>query len=83
MEDLFKPSGEYIRHQTEIPKYLKKYGVNEFRNENNAIILITHYKRLLDYIEPDKVHVLSNGTIIQSGDKTLATTLEKTGYKPK
>ena len=57
-------------------------GVNEFRNEDNAIILITHYKRLLDYIEPDKVHVLSNGKIIQSGDKSLATTLEETGYKP-
>tara|TARA_B100000214_G_scaffold155010_1_gene111158 strand:- start:102 stop:842 length:741 start_codon:yes stop_codon:yes gene_type:complete len=56
-------------------------GVNEFKNENKAIILITHYQRLLDYIEPDYVHVLSNGKIIESGDKSLAHRLEQTGYK--
>ena len=56
-------------------------GVNEFKNENKAIILITHYQRLLDYIEPDYVHVLSNGKIIESGDKSLAHRLERTGYK--
>ena len=56
-------------------------GVNEFKNENKAIILITHYQRLLDYIEPDYVHVLSNGKIIESGDKSLAQRLEQTGYK--
>jgi len=56
-------------------------GVNEFKNENKAIILITHYQRLLDYIEPDYVHVLSNGKIIDSGDKSLAHRLEQTGYK--
>jgi len=56
-------------------------GVNEFKNENKAIILITHYQRLLDYIEPDYVHVLSNGKIIGSGDKSLAHRLEQTGYK--
>tara|TARA_Y100000590_G_scaffold347036_1_gene397513 strand:+ start:3334 stop:4074 length:741 start_codon:yes stop_codon:yes gene_type:complete len=56
-------------------------GVNEFKSESKAIILITHYQRLLDYIEPDYVHVLSNGKIIESGDKSLAQRLEQTGYK--
>ena len=56
-------------------------GVNEFKNENKAIILITHYQRLLDYIKPDYVHVLSSGKIIESGDKSLAQRLEQTGYK--
>ena len=56
-------------------------GVNEFKNKNKAIILITHYQRLLDYIEPDYVHVLSSGKIIESGDKSLAQRLEQTGYK--
>ena len=56
-------------------------GVNEFKNENKAIILITRYQRLLDYIEPDYVHVLSSGKIIESGDKSLAQRLEQTGYK--
>jgi len=55
-------------------------GVNEFRNSNNAVILVTHYQRLLEYIKPDKVHVLSEGRIIRSGDKSLAIELEKTGY---
>ena len=55
-------------------------GVNKLRNKNNAILMITHYQRLLDYIVPDYVHVLHNGRIIQSGDKTLAMKLEKQGY---
>lgn len=55
-------------------------GVNEFRNPDNAVILVTHYQRLLEYIEPDKVHVLSEGKIVRSGDKSLAIELEKTGY---
>lgn len=55
-------------------------GVNKFRNENNAVLLITHYQRLLDYIVPDYVHVLSNGKIIKSGDKNLALELEEKGY---
>ena len=56
-------------------------GVNEFKSDSKAIILITHYQRLLDYIKPDYVHVLSNGKIIESGDKSLAQRLEQTGYK--
>ena len=56
-------------------------GVNEYRNKTNSIVLITHYQRLLDYIKPDKVHVLSNGKIVESGDKSLALRLEKSGYK--
>jgi Fe-S cluster assembly ATP-binding protein len=55
-------------------------GVNKLRNENNALILITHYQRLLDYIKPDYVHVLSQGKIIKSGEKDLALELEAQGY---
>ncbi len=55
-------------------------GVNAQRNNNNAIIVITHYQRLLDYIKPDKVHVLSDGVIVKSGDKSLALELEDKGY---
>ncbi len=55
-------------------------GVNKLRSLDRAMILITHYQRLLDYIEPDHVHVLSAGKIVMSGDKSLATELEKRGY---
>ena len=55
-------------------------GVNSLRNENNALILITHYQRLLDYIKPDFVHVIHDGLIVKSGDKTLAHELESQGY---
>ena len=55
-------------------------GVNKLRSKQNAILLITHYQRLLDYIKPDFVHVLSGGKIIQSGDASLALELEKKGY---
>ena len=55
-------------------------GVNKLRSEDNAIILITHYQRLLDHIVPDFVHVLHDGQIIKSGDKSLATEIENRGY---
>lgn len=55
-------------------------GVNKLRSKDNAILLITHYQRLLDYIVPDFVHVLHKGRIVQSGDKSLALKLEKQGY---
>ena len=55
-------------------------GVNSFRNEGNAVLLITHYQRLLDYIQPDFVHVLADGKIIKTGDKSLALELEEKGY---
>lgn len=55
-------------------------GVNAMRSSDRAIILVTHYQRLLDYIEPDYIHVLANGRIIKSGDKSLALELEKKGY---
>ncbi|HEY0681827.1 MAG TPA: Fe-S cluster assembly ATPase SufC [Steroidobacter sp.] len=55
-------------------------GVNSLRSPERAIVLVTHYQRLLDYIEPDHVHVLSGGKIIKSGDKSLALELEKRGY---
>jgi Fe-S cluster assembly ATP-binding protein len=55
-------------------------GVNSLRSPDRAIVLVTHYQRLLDYIEPDHVHVLSGGKIIKSGDKSLALELEKRGY---
>jgi len=55
-------------------------GVNKLRNANNAVLVITHYQRLLDHIEPDFVHVLYNGKIVKSGDKNLAIELEAKGY---
>lgn len=55
-------------------------GVNKLRNEKNAFIIITHYQRLLDYIVPDFVHVLSDGKIVKTGDKNLALELEEKGY---
>jgi len=55
-------------------------GVNHFRNQQRSIILVTHYQRLLDYIQPDYVHVLSEGKIVKSGGKELAIELEKSGY---
>ncbi len=55
-------------------------GVNALRSPERAIILVTHYQRLLDYIEPDFVHVLSEGRIARSGDKSLALKLEEKGY---
>lgn len=55
-------------------------GVNKLKSENNAIVVITHYQRLLDYIVPDFVHVLYNGKIVKSGGKELAYELEEKGY---
>ena len=55
-------------------------GVNALRSPERAMIVITHYQRLLDYIVPDRVHVLSEGRIVRSGDKTLAEQLELEGY---
>jgi Fe-S cluster assembly ATP-binding protein len=55
-------------------------GVNSLRRADRAIVMVTHYQRLLDYIEPDRVHVLSGGKILKSGDKSLALELEKRGY---
>ena len=56
-------------------------GVNALRNAERAMIVITHYQRLLDYIVPDRVHVLFNGRIVKSGGKDLALELEKKGYQ--
>jgi len=55
-------------------------GVNMLRNDDTAVVLITHYQRLLDYIVPDFVHVLSDGKIVKSGNKNLAIELEAKGY---
>jgi len=55
-------------------------GVNRQRAPHRAILLITHYQRLLGYVEPDRVHVLQGGRIIESGDKDLALELERRGY---
>ena len=55
-------------------------GVNHFKNQGNAVQLITHYQRLLNYIQPDFVHVLADGKIIKTGDKSLALELEEKGY---
>ena len=56
-------------------------GVNSLKRPDNAFILITHYQRLLDYVVPDFVHILSEGKIVRSGDKRLAMELEKKGYE--
>ena len=56
-------------------------GVNTLRNNENSFLIITHYQRLLDYINPDFVHVLMNGRIIKSGGPELAEELEKKGYE--
>jgi Fe-S cluster assembly ATP-binding protein len=55
-------------------------GVNDFRSKDRSFILITHYQRILNYMEPDFVHVLMNGQLVKSGDKDLAKELEEKGY---
>ena len=56
-------------------------GVNNLKNKNNSFLIITHYQKLLDYIKPNFVHIMRDGNIIRSGDKSLATEIEKSGYK--
>ena len=55
-------------------------GVNKLKNQENAVMVITHYQRLLDYIKPDFVHIMYDGKIIKTGDSNLALDLEKSGY---
>ena len=55
-------------------------GINGFRGADNAVLLVTHYQRLLDYVVPDRVHVLAQGRIVRSGDSQLALELEEKGY---
>jgi len=55
-------------------------NVSKFRNKENSFIIITHYQRMLNYLEPDYIHVLMNGKIAKSGDKSLALSLEEKGY---
>ena len=55
-------------------------GINGFRGADNAVLLVTHYQRLLDYVVPDRVHVLAQGRIVRSGDSQLAVELEEKGY---
>jgi len=55
-------------------------GVNTLRSPERAVVLVTHYQRLLDHIVPDRVHVLAKGRIVRSGDRSLALELEKRGY---
>ncbi len=56
-------------------------GVNSYKNKTNAFLIITHYQRLLEYIKPDYIHVLSKGKIVKTGGADLGIQLEKTGYK--
>ena len=56
-------------------------GVNSLKNPSSSFLIITHYLRLLDYITPDFVHVINNGRIVKSGDKSLAEKIDKSGYK--
>tara|TARA_Y100001970_G_C14246381_1_gene868564 strand:+ start:949 stop:1689 length:741 start_codon:yes stop_codon:yes gene_type:complete len=56
-------------------------GINKFKTDNNSFLIITHYQKLLDYIKPDFVHVMREGCIVKSGDISLASEIEKSGYK--
>tara|TARA_B100000700_G_scaffold195036_1_gene214725 strand:- start:22 stop:759 length:738 start_codon:yes stop_codon:yes gene_type:complete len=56
-------------------------GLNEFKSKDKSYLIITHYQKLLDYINPDFVHVMRDGSIVKSGNKSLATEIEKHGYK--
>tara|TARA_B110000014_G_C19981905_1_gene508443 strand:- start:170 stop:910 length:741 start_codon:yes stop_codon:yes gene_type:complete len=56
-------------------------GINKFKNTNNSFLIITHYQKLLDYIRPDFVHVMRNGKIVKSGDISLASEIEESGYQ--
>jgi Fe-S cluster assembly ATP-binding protein len=56
-------------------------GINKYHTDNNALLLITHYNRILKYVKPDFVHIMKDGKIVQTGDKTLARKIEKEGYK--
>jgi len=56
-------------------------GINSYRNSKRSIILITHYQRILDYLEPDQIHILMDGRIVKKGGLELVDTLEKKGYK--
>ena len=56
-------------------------GINTFRNSKRSIILITHYQRILDYLKPDKIHILMDGSIVKTGDIDLVNTLEEKGYE--
>ena len=56
------------------------YGINHLRSDDNALVLVTHYQRILNYVEPDYVHVMIDGRIVKSGDKELAIKLEEEGY---
>ncbi len=56
-------------------------GINTLANEDNAVVMVTHYQRILDYVEPDFVHVMFDGKIVKSGDKGLALELEEHGYE--
>ncbi len=56
-------------------------GINKFKTNNNSFLIITHYQKLLDYIKPDFVHVMRDGSIVKSGDISLASEIEESGYK--
>ena len=57
-----------------------EFGINKFKNENNSVLIITHYQRLLDYIKPDVVHLMIDGKIVKTGDMSLVEKVEKDGY---
>ena len=56
-------------------------GVNTLRNDENSFLIITHYQKLLDYIKPDHVHVMVNGSIVKSGGPEIAAEIEKDGFQ--
>ena len=56
-------------------------GINDLRNDDNAMLIVTHYQRILDYLKPDKIHILMDGSIVKTGNMDLVNTLEEKGYK--
>ena len=74
------PGNPTLSYRSREPLRIVAEGVNRLKRPDNAQLLITHYQRLLNYIVPDFVHVLADGRIIKSGDKSLALELEQRGY---
>ena len=75
----FRTHAEQIGLDVDSMKIVAR-GVNKLRSENNAIVLITHYQRLLNYIKPDFVHIIADGKIVRSGGPELAHEVEEKGY---
>ena len=79
-DSLYEQALDRCYQMLDIDSQMFNESINSLRNSDRAIILVTHYQRLLEYIKPDYVHVMIEGRIALSGDKTLALKLEEQGY---